>query len=299
MSKDELRQTRIDNLKQAQASRKKDSLNRVNQAIKYLEKRNEKINFHTVALQANVSVAYLYKYPEIKQKIAQIRNTQSSMPREESKSTSSKSQTKILTRLKERIQLLESENKQLKRKNEALAGQVYRVHQLQELVERQNSTIQDLEKRLNARKLFNVKSSKVTPLKKKRSQKILIDDDQILSELSALNIKTNSTLSKLIQHTKKEVVLNAIDCLKEALATTQIKNPAGFLVKAIKNAWNKNEYAFSDIEPEIFRRWFAMAKSEGKVISSRFIEGILYVCTPEGELIPFEEMIHQYPYQMI
>ena len=171
MSKDELRQTRIDNLKQAQASRKQDSLNRVNQAIKYLEKRNEKINFHTVALQANVSVAYLYKYPEIKQKIAQIRNTQSSMPREELKSTSSKSQTKILTRLKERIQLLESENKQLKRKNEALAGQVYRVHQLQELVERQSSTIQDLEKRLNARKLFNVKSSKVTPLKKKRSQK--------------------------------------------------------------------------------------------------------------------------------
>ena len=105
MSKDELRQTRIDNLKQAQASRKQDSLNRVNQAIKYLEKRNEKINFHTVAIQANVSVAYLYKYPEIKQKIAQIRNTQSSMPREELKSTSSKSQTKILTRLKERIQL--------------------------------------------------------------------------------------------------------------------------------------------------------------------------------------------------
>ncbi len=180
MSKDELRQTRIDNLKQAQASRKQDSLNRVNQAIKYLEKRNDLINFHTVAIQANVSVAYLYKYPEIKQKIAQIRNTQSSMPREELKSTSSKSQTKILTRLKERIQLLESENKQLKRKNEALAGQVYRVHQLQELVERQSSTIQDLEKRLNARKLFNVKSSKVTPLKKKRYQKIVIDDEVIL-----------------------------------------------------------------------------------------------------------------------
>ena len=296
MSKDQLRQTRIDHLKQAQASRKEDSLNRVNQAIKHLEKRKEKINFHTVAAQANVSVAYLYKYPEIKQRIAQIRNTQSSMPREELKSTSSKSQAKILTRFKERIQLLELENKELRRKNEALAGQVYRVHQLQELVERQNSTIQDLEKQLNAYKLFNVKSSKVTPLKKKRSQKILIDDDQIKSELSALNIKTNSTLLKLIQRTKKEVVLNAIDCLKEALATTQVKNPAGFLVEAINNAWNKNENDSVDIEPEIFRRWFAMAKSEGKVVSYCFIKEILYVCTPEGELIPFEEMINQYPF---
>ncbi|MEM7581729.1 MAG: DUF6262 family protein, partial [Cyanobacteria bacterium P01_A01_bin.80] len=82
MNKDNLKQYRIDNLKQAQATRKQDSLNRVNEAISQLQKRHEKINFRTIASVANVSVSYLYKYPEIKQRIAEIRNEQSSMVRQ-------------------------------------------------------------------------------------------------------------------------------------------------------------------------------------------------------------------------
>ncbi|BDA70004.1 hypothetical protein CAL7716_080090 [Calothrix sp. PCC 7716] len=294
MSKDDIKQTRINNLKEAQASRKEDSLNRVNQALKHLAHRKEKINFYTVAKQAKVSVAYLYKYPEIKQRIAEIRNTQSSMPREELKSTSEVSQTKIVARIKERIHQLESENKELKRKNEVLAGQVYRVHQLQEQIERQNSTIQDLEKQLNECKTFNTKS-KVTPIKKKRYHNNKVTDEQIKSELTALNIQINSTLSKLIECTTKEIVLNAIDCLKGALATTKVKNPAGFLAEAIKNAWNKNQNNSDILEPEIFHQWFSIAQSQGLVVASRLIEGILYVCTPEGELISFDEMITKYP----
>ncbi|NJL77677.1 MAG: hypothetical protein HC815_38520 [Richelia sp. RM1_1_1] len=67
MSNDNIRQYRIDNLKQAQAARKEDSLKRVNEALNNLKKRRDKINFHSVAREANLSVSYLYKYPEIKQ----------------------------------------------------------------------------------------------------------------------------------------------------------------------------------------------------------------------------------------
>jgi hypothetical protein len=294
MNNDELRQTRINNLKLAQASRKENSRERVNQAIKQLEKRKQKINFQTVAQEANVSVAYLYKYPEIKQRIAEIRKTQSSIPRQDFQSASEVSQTKIQSRLQERIHKLELENRELRRKNEALAGQVYRVHQLQEQVERQNYNIQDLEKQLKECKLLNSRPSKVTHIKKKFYNDNSIDDKQIKSEISALNIQMNSTLSKLIKRTKKEVVLNAIDCLKEALTTTQVNNLAGFLVEAIKNSWSKNEIDSRNVEPEIFYQWFSFAKSQGLVVTSRFIEGILYVCTPDGELISFDEMLSKY-----
>lgn len=185
MSKDDnIRQYRIDNLKQAQAARKEDSLKRVNEALNNLKKRRDKINFHSVAREANLSVSYLYKYPEIKQRIAEIRNEQSLMPHEEFKSQLSPSGVKVQARLKERIKSLEKDNKELRRKNEALAGQVYRTHQLQEQVERQQRIIEDLEMLLNESESHNPKSSsKVTPITKKRTKKSKNSSSKIDSEL--------------------------------------------------------------------------------------------------------------------
>ena len=76
----------------------------------------------------------------------------------------SSSTGKIIARLKEKIQQLENENKELKRKNEALAGQVYRVHYLQEQVERQQQIIEDLQGKSKGEQL----DSKVTPISSKR-----------------------------------------------------------------------------------------------------------------------------------
>lgn len=301
MNKDLLKQTRIDNLKLAQASRKEDSLARVNQAIKQMEKRKEKINFQTVAKAANVSVAYLYKYPEIKQRIAEIRNTQSKMMiRSEFKSTSEASQAKIQAVVKERIQKLELENKELRRKNEALAGQVYRIHQLQSQIERQQQIIEDLEKKLNQCQPYQSKpSSKVTSIKKNKQSNNPGNDDNIKSELKALNIKMNTTLSRLIEQVTEQTVLKAIDTLKEALSTTKVRNPAGFLVEAIKNTWIPNEGYEEKVELDIFNEWFPIARSKRLVLASTKIEGVLHVCTHEGELIPFEEMIAKYPLERL
>lgn len=300
MNKDNLKQYRIDNLKQAQATRKQDSLNRVNEAISQLQKRHEKINFRTIASVANVSVSYLYKYPEIKQRIAEIRNEQSSMVRQQLKPTVSTSQVKVQARLKERIKGLENENKELRRKNEALAGQVYRVHQLNELIERQQSTIEDLESRLEQCSLNNPKlSSKITPITQKRTKKLLESRSKIDSELKTLNIRINSTLSKLIDNNPEEVVLNAISSLKEGLSNKAVRNKTGFLVKAIENQWIANDNFEDKVEQSIFNEWFLLANSQGLVSASTKFDGVLHVLTPDDEWVPFEKMISKYPLETL
>lgn len=300
MNKDNLKQYRIDNLKQVQATRKQDTLNRVNEAICQLQKRDEKINFRTIASLANVSVSYLYKYPEIKQRIAEIRNEQSSMVRQQLKPTVSTSQVKVQARLKERIKGLEDENKELRRKNEALAGQVYRVHQLNELIERQQSTIEDLESRLEQCSLNNPKlSSKITPITQKRTKKLLESRSKIDSELKTLNIRINSTLSKLIDNNPEEVVLNAISSLKEGLSNKTVRNKTGFLVKAIENQWIANDNFEDKVEQDIFNEWFLLANSQGLVLASTKFDAILHVLTPDDEWIPFEKIISKYPLEML
>ncbi len=234
MSNSDTKQARVDNLQQVQAARKEDSADRVFKAIERLQKINGKINFTTIAKEANVSVSYLYKYPEIKQRIAEVRNKQRSFPTSPVAQPNSSSTGKIITRLKEKIQQLENENKELKRKHEALAGQVYRVHYLQEQVERQQQVIEGLQGKLKGEQL----DSKVTPISSKRKTTI---DEQIQSELDSLDIGLNPTLTKTIKAATESTVLAAIEALKDQLSKKDIPNPGGWLNQAIKEGWTKPE----------------------------------------------------------
>jgi predicted RNase H-like nuclease (RuvC/YqgF family) len=234
MSNSDTKQARVDNLQQVQAARKEDSADRVFKAIERLQKIDGKINFTTVAKEANVSVSYLYKYPEIKQCIAEVRNKQRSFPTSPVAQPNSSSLGKIIARLKEKIQQLENENKELKRKNEALAGQVYRVHYLQEQVERQQQIIEDLQGKLKDEQL----DSKVTPISSKRKATI---DEHIQSELDSLDIGLNPTLTKTIKAATESTVLAAIAALKDQLSKKDIPNPGGWLNKAIRESWTKPE----------------------------------------------------------
>jgi Family of unknown function (DUF6262) len=234
MSNSDTKQARVDKLQQVQAARKEDSADRVFKAIERVQKINGKINFTTIAKEANVSVSYLYKYPEIKQRIAEVRNKQRSFPTSPVAQPNSSSTGKIITRLKEKIQQLDNENKELKRKHEALAGQVYRVHYLQEQVERQQQIIEDLQGKLKGEQL----DSKVTPISSKRKTTI---DEQIQSELDSLDIGLNPTLTKTIKAATESTVLAAIAALKDQLSKKDIPNPGGWLNQAIKEGWTKPE----------------------------------------------------------
>lgn len=224
MKRKDSRANRIETLKKTQESRKQDCLERVYKAIERLQKIGAKINFHTVAKEANLSVSYLYKYPQLKQQVAQIRSQQSSMPVSPVAKPASSSHAKVVSRLKERIQGLEAQNQELRRKNEALAGQVYRVHYLQEQTERQQQTIKALEERIRGCEPHKItqpetpflSSPKVASLDNKRLPKSSAIK-KIQSELEKLGIRVNSTLSKLIKSAPEQVVLKAINTLKEAL----------------------------------------------------------------------------------
>ena len=111
-----------------------------------MQREGLKINFNTVALEANVSVSYLYKYPEVKCKVAEIRNKQLSMPKPElAQSSTAKSQPKMIARLKDRIKRQGDEINKLKSVNQVWAGRVYKMSELEALVERLQKRIKDLE----------------------------------------------------------------------------------------------------------------------------------------------------------
>lgn len=232
--KEQSKQARIAKLQQVQADRKKDSLQRVYKAIERLQKIDAKVNFTTVAKEANLSISYLYKYAEVKHRIAEVRNQQRSFPTTPVAQSNSTVGAKVVTKLKERIAQLDKENQELKRKNEALAGQVYRVHYLQEQVERQQQLIADLQAALKDQQL----ASKVTPISTKRKAVV---DDQIQAELNSMGVELNPTLIKTIQSATEATVLDAIAALKEQLSKKDIPNPGGWLNQAIKEGWTKPE----------------------------------------------------------
>jgi Family of unknown function (DUF6262) len=239
-----IKEERIARLNQIQEERKQQALEKVNQALEQMKESGTKINFQTVAKQANVSVSYLYKYPEIKTRVAEIRNQQSVMPRPRmAEPSSNQSHQKIVSRLKSRIKQLETELTETKKLNQGLAGRVYRVSELEGMVERQRKHIEDLEVRLsdcmkNQQSVTVNNSDKVTPISKKKKSQI---SDEVKSELEALEIELNSTLTKTIKAATEQTVLDAIKALKDQLTKQDIPNAGGWLNKAISEGWTKSE----------------------------------------------------------
>ncbi|MBW4534090.1 MAG: hypothetical protein KME09_09140 [Pleurocapsa minor HA4230-MV1] len=248
MSNQDTKESRINNLKQTQRQRQEDAKNRVYQAIERLHKLHAKINFHTIAREAQVSVSYLYKYPEIKQYIAELRSQQNSLPVSPVAKSNSTSSGKVITRLQEKIKKIEEENKELKRKCEALAGQVYRAHHLQAQIERLQQENEDLRAKLGKQEI----AKKVTPIDKKlrstekeksaKKQTAQFDmTEKVQSELEQLRIELNTTLSKTIGTATESTILDAIEALKYQLTKQDIPNAGGWLNKAISEGWTKPE----------------------------------------------------------
>ncbi len=259
MSQEDAKERRVKNLNKTQATRKEDYNEQAKQAIERLKKAGRKINFPTVAREANVSVSYLYKYDELKLEIADLRRQQSSLPLNSAAKPVSSKSSQVVGKLKYRIQELNNENEELKRKNQALAGQVYRVHQLQAQVERQQEIIKNLEASLKEAQA-QVSAFKVTPIDQAKSlqnspiskvQKSGITD-RIQSELNALGIKLNSTLRRKIESAPEAKVLDAIEAMKAQKKS--IRNPSGWLSDAIDEEWTPDSpLQQQDRQPEVFR----------------------------------------------
>lgn len=224
----------ISNLKAAAQKKKEEALAKTESAIKQIIKQGKKINMSVVAAYANVSVSYLYKYPEIRQRIQQLRDQQVLPVRSNNSQATEASNQVIIAQLRSKIKQLDVEVKELKLINESLAGQLHEFMSYQAQVQHLQSQNIELQSRLDSIK----KQQTAIPPSRKRSklypkQKQPEVSLHIKKELRALGIKLTSTLRRAINSVTEITVLNAIEALKQALETENIRSPAGWLKCAL------------------------------------------------------------------
>ncbi|CAI8879658.1 MULTISPECIES: DUF6262 family protein [Bacillus] len=104
-----------------------ETVQKVEQAIKQLIKKNERINFNTVSIESGVSKSYLYNHPEFRERIDMLRKKQQHVesPKAVKRQMSDESKDVKIQILRDRIKELERENKRLKDENRRLQGKLY------------------------------------------------------------------------------------------------------------------------------------------------------------------------------
>ncbi len=126
---------RIEALTKAAAQKKQEALEKTEKAIQELIKKKHKITIRSVAREADVSVSYIYKYPELSYRIQTLREQQKHYP-VKPQSPSSKSHQVITTQLRNRIKILEHEKEELSKEIKILAANVYEMNKSENSVER-------------------------------------------------------------------------------------------------------------------------------------------------------------------
>jgi len=110
------------------AKKKKEmTANRVDEAIKKLIKKKEKINFNTVSINAGVSKGYLYNNNKIRRRIETLRKQQQGLPSPKlvKRQMTDASKDVLLAAKNKRIRELDDEVKRLKKELMYLRGKLY------------------------------------------------------------------------------------------------------------------------------------------------------------------------------
>lgn len=289
---------KIEALQEAAAHKAQEAHERVEKALERMIKQNQKINFQSVAHSANVSTAYLYKYPEIKHRIITLRDQQKNQSKPKQVPVASdNSKAVIIYNLREETKCLRVEIEELRRANVALTGRLYQVQSSHDLAERlkiENESLQIQVKQL-AQHLQECEAKlpqKVTPITRAKKSNI---SDQIQSQLAAAGIQLNPTLTKVIKSASDEAVLDAIEAYKEALTTGKVERPGAWLKKAIEEQWKPNDAMQAKSEQETFNEWYPLARKKGLVLASQSGKNGIEVYTSDEQWIPFAEMLNQYP----
>ena len=247
MAREDGKELRIAALKAAAVAKQERTAANFDKAINKIVQNNEPITFANVAREAGVSQAYLYKRPEVKERILELRKQQrqgSDKPTK-SQTASEASKTVIINELRERIKKLETEITGLRKANEGMAGRLYQLQDMQVMVERVKGENEELRRQITAQgkgseqAISNSTSpSNVTPISQGIKSSV---SDAIKTELEQLNVPLNSTLAKIIKAATEERVLAAINALKDQLSRGEITNPGGWLATAIQDGWTKSE----------------------------------------------------------
>lgn len=274
----------IDGLRLNAQKKRKDTFEKIDKGIQQLIKEGGKINFNTVAQTAGVSKAFLYKEPDVKARIEELRAKQTGKKLKPKQSASDASKDAMIRTLKERIKKLNSELQDLRKQNQVAYGQVMQLGGMREKLAKCEAENERLRSRLNEPHRSNVS---VLPL------------NEIEAEISGLGVPLNSTLKRLIDDAPPEATRRALDALKEAMAGHRVENPAGFLNKAMRDAWQPNEGFASKVEADQFNQWYPLARDAGLVVGATMVENVQHVFTPEGKWVPFAEMTQKFPLSSI
>ncbi|MCC0179838.1 hypothetical protein I4641_23145 [Waterburya agarophytonicola K14] len=276
------REARIANLSAASEQKKHNAASATEKAIRKLQQSGKVISFKAVAREAQVSTSYLYKYPELKDRILKLREEQKRSGKRVIPAASDNSKNRIIDHLKKRIKDLDAEVTQLRLANESLAGRAFELESYESAVNRfreENQRLSaeierlveensSLKNQLTRQNLGSTK--KVTSISPSPKRSYTPTPDAVKMELTNLGISINSTLRKRIREKPEEMVIEAIEALKYALSTQEIENPGGWLVKAIKDGWQKPKKLPQPIQrnrsqphelifPPEFEEWYIQA----------------------------------------
>ncbi|MGL5577253.1 MAG: DUF6262 family protein [Sarcina sp.] len=114
-------------LKEYAKNKSKITIEKVDKAIRELSLNEQKINFNSVSQLSGVSKTFLYNNEEIKSRIEELRQKQTSrtMNQRAKYDKTSKSKDIIIMAKDKKIKELELENKKLKEQLEVLRGKLY------------------------------------------------------------------------------------------------------------------------------------------------------------------------------
>ena len=292
-------------------AKKKDALERTEKAIAELVRTGASITFKSIAEKAGVSVPYLYKYDELKERIQHLRNQQQQQARKRSKRpqsfqpASDKSKQVIIQNLKEDNKKLRSEIEKQNKHIEVVQGRLYELSRVAEennrLRQKLDQVIAELtttKKQLDDYLLANPHAHpKVTPIDSKRKPTTSINNDELKSKLSELGVRMNATLKKIIESKSNNEIKNALSAVEEYLATgTKVKSKAGLLRKALEENWTPNltdeERKISQVTDD-FSEWFKLAKEQGIVQASQGTKNGIIVLEPTGQWTPLTTMLEK------
>ncbi len=103
------------------------TIQKVEEAIKKMIKKQVKINFNSVSAESGVSKAFLYRNTELRDRIETLRKQQEGLPsiKQAKRNMSDASKDVIIASLRKRIKDLEKENKEIKEQMKIQFGKIY------------------------------------------------------------------------------------------------------------------------------------------------------------------------------
>ncbi len=288
-------------------NKRRETFRRVEQGIQQLVKEDRPINFSTVAEASGVSRAWLNKEPDIQKRIQFLRTQQTpkkGVPPSQKASDASNT-AKVKTLLQE-VKKLRAENQGLRHHIEEILGRAVYADEQTERLRKETKALRkenaELKRQLNQHRSQNAtnQASNMINLTQRDTVGEKVSEDKanrVEHQATSLGIKLNSTLRKVIEGASEEVVLAVLKALKEAMVDGAIKNPTGWLKRAIEGGWQPSDNYAQTGELTRFNEWFLLAREKGLVIASTKNGEEILVLTPDDEWVPFAEALILHPFE--